>query len=384
MKNNFLSWLLGILVILIVIYSLMFAGFCLNFQKINYRDIYFKLESYFKGEHSCVTISQEKDKLILNFVNRDNVWDKTDKNEINFTPHPGEYSIYIFGASELLNTLKIAGKEYKAFPSVLEEQINNNGTNIAIYNFGMRYFDTFNVKKMIKEALRVKKPGLIICNSCPSTDFTKAYMTVVKPEVFLFTKILLAKPIRPKFFNYVLRNFFSKYFEPNAMELGQRLGWIKIDWNEVKHWDELIFSYYKNNVEEIIRLARDNNIPIVLVVPVFNLEEKPYGQYPQVSELYYKGLKEKDYAKRLDYLFKANDLGSFSFFVNRKAKAYSFLRSLEGPGVYIFDLEKELINERFEFGHRNFYDQVHLKKDAQRFIGQKLYLFLKNSGILIN
>lgn len=385
MSNNFLKLSLGILIAICIILFVMFLAFCMYFQKADYKGVYSKLEKYFDGENSVVTILQSKDKLILNFYNHDNKWDRSDRNEIAFTPQPGEYSIYIFGASELLNSLKIAGKEYMAFPSVLERQIKtNNCGNKAIYNFGMRYFDTYNVKKMIKESIKIRKPGLIICNSCPSTDFTKAYMTVVKPELFLFTRILTVKPIIPKFFNFALKSFFSLYFEPNAMELGQRLGLIKIDWGEVVRWDELIFSRYKDNVREIMKMAADNNIPLVLIVPVFNLEERPYGKYPEALDYYYRGLRQKDYIKRMEYLFKASDLGSFSFFVNRKDEASAFLRSLKGSGVYIFDLEKELMEEKFEFGHKNFYDQVHLKKNAQRLIGQKLYLFLKNSGILLN
>lgn len=371
-----------ILAILIIVSFLgMFTLFVIHLNRVDYNIVYSKLSTFLDKEDSVITISKGSGSNInLSCYYPLKKHNKFDQKQLEFSPKPGEGSIYLYGASEVFESFPSAGKDYRVFPYILQDEIDaSNKKNLKIYNFGMRFFDSFNIKKIVKESLKLKKPDLIIYYNSASADYIKAYMMSIKPEIFFFSRQLNSDFHFPKPLYIKLRNFFCRYFEPNAMEVALRLNLVKMNWEEVDRWNRLIISHYKENVEEIVKLAQDNAIPLVLIISINNLEERPYGKYPEAVNLYKKGLKEKDYSKRLDYFFKASDEDVFSLLAGRKTEVNNFLRLFEGrPGVYLFDLEKELISEKFDFGYDNFYDRVHLRKQTQALIGKRLYLYLKD------
>jgi hypothetical protein len=95
--------------------------------------------------------------------------------------------------------------------------------------------------------------------------------------------------------------------EPNIFNLLQRAGAVKIEDAPFEVYNALILEHYKKNVTEIIDLARENSIPLIIVTPIANLEAKPFGVYDITEKYYDYALQEDDYGTRMAYLVKARD-----------------------------------------------------------------------------
>lgn len=386
MLRVILKYIFILLALAIIGLFIMFGVFAVNLRNINYKKIYSQLVNYLEQEKSVVTVTRDGEKkIVLSCFYPDDRPHNAFNRTIDFSPKPGSRLIYVYGGSEIFVNFSREGNSYKGFPYLLEDYVKSSNTNEEVFNFGLYYFDSFNIKKLIAASIKLKKPDLIIYHTTGSTDLTKAYLMAVKSDIYFFSRYLVSKPFGPHWLNALAYRFFGKYFEPEAIGLCLKLGWLKIDWNEINRWEDLILSYYKNNIEEIIKLAKDNNIPLVLVIPATNLEERPYGKYPETRDFYNKGMREINYEKKFDYLTKAGDLDVFSIRTSRKSKVMNFLRSLEKrQGVYVFDLERELFNCHFDFGNSNYIDEAHLKNEAHLLISRKLYSYLREKKLIGN
>ena len=130
-------------------------------------------------------------------------------------------------------------------------------------------------------------------------------------------------------------------------------------------------------------VAKEKGIPVVLATPVGALEVFPYGSGSDAQESWEQGMVASDYEERIAALRSALDLEVFRYYVVAKTDQRDLIRSLERPGVFVLDLERELMARGFDFGFSDpgFSDQVHFSGDLHRLVAEIIGRFLLDKGI---
>ena len=353
-------------------------------RDINYKNIYAELEKYLEKEKGKIFVVLKDDtfSITYNYYIKDGPYKRLYR-EMVFKPSSDNHLIYVYGGSEIISNPPFLKEKFYHFPEILESLLNSHlNKNFKVYNFGMEGFDVFDTKEIMKATANLKKPDLIIYFDVGIVDFDNAYLTCIKKNFYFMWNFVLSKPRLPKLLHILSDWFLRAYIEPNLINLAQELTLIDIPEKPFKKFNELILSYYKKNLYDIIQFAQSKNIPLVIMVPMGNLEEKPYGIYNITNKFYEQGIKEKNYDKRIDYLIKARDSEILTFNLGFKSCIYKFLTNLKEQNVYIFDLRQRLLDMHFEFNYKNFYDYGHMRPDVHKIVGQYLYDFLKKEKLL--
>jgi len=355
-------------------------------RRIDYESIRLNLKGYLEKEKgkASVTIKDEILYLDYSYYIKNGPY-KPNHRQFSIKAEGSDYLIYIYGPSFLSSSPPFFKGDFPFFPLVLEAKLNTHNKNkFRVVNFGIEGLDSFDVKEIIKETVKCRKPNLIIYYDLSAADFECAYFTCIKKDFYLVTGFLkkisglfiLKQPLQVGRVNQYADWFLRAYVEPILINLAQQFNIIKIEKEPFLQYNELIASYYRQNISEIIKFTQNKNIPLVMISSVSNLESRPYGIYPETDKLYGQGMKEKEYFRRIDYLTRAKDSEIFSGELVIKSEIYTFLRSIEKKNVYLFDLQKKLVDRKFGFSYRNFYDYGHMNPDSHKLIADYLYEFL--------
>lgn len=360
-------------------------------KNIDYARIAADLEDYLESEKATLSLKAVNNKLNVGYDYKINGGPYKPK-EINFVfnNNPGDYLIYVYGSSPVISHLPFVSTD-SLFPGILESKLNSGyNRKVRVYNFGVLSFDSFDIKELMKRTVDYRRPDLIIFYE-GHMDYTAAYTVAIRKYFYL-----LKSGFFKKLLGLFSLNRFDKWnrfadvgdwilysgVEPKLINLMQRLKIIEIKPEPFSWYNRLILHYYKRNITEIINFAKEKNVPIVFITPVANLEVRPYGIYSITTEYFALGMKEKDYLKRIEYLFMARDSEIFTGDLRAKSGLNDFLRTLNGEGVYTLNLENILISNKFEFNYDYFYDIGHIKPKLHKIIAEQIYDFIKTQKII--
>lgn len=285
-------------------------------------------------------------------------------------------NIYVFGESSVVLTDKFTFSHY------LEKNLNEAVPDANVTNFGIPGIDSYSVKKRVSQALRFApaKPKVLLLYY-GHNDYNVAYDNIINigyDDAFnIFLKI--GNSISGGKFNfpdqkYVFNSekfgelyWYARFRRPVFLNLAQKAGLFKVDNARYDGYNEMILERFKKNTEEILMMAKEAGIPVVLVTPIGNLHAKPYGAIEIVDQNYKQGLSAREYKESYDYLMKARDNEIFTGDIRAKTPLNDYLRSLHnGTSVFVFDLEKDFSEEKFAFDESNFLDYFHFNDKAHQ------------------
>ncbi len=359
-------------------------------RHIDYGKIQVQLKDYLDKEKGKAHVLMKNDIMYIDYEYyiKDGPY-KPSYRQFSFKYPKDNYLIYIYGPSFLSSAPTFFKGDFPFFPSLLESRLNisNKKKGFTVINFGMEGLDSFDIKEIIKETVNCRKPDLIIYYDLSASDFECAYFSCIKKNFYLVSNFLkrlsglfiLRRPPQIGGLNRLADWFLRAYVEPNLINLAQRLKLIEFQEGPFKEYNELIFSYYKRNIYDIIKFTQNKNIPLIALTPLSNLEARLYGIYNLTDKYYQQGMKEKDYDKKIEYLTKAKDTEIFNGELAAKSYIYTFLRNLKEKNVYVFDLQRKLMDIKFDFDYKNFYDYGHMKPYSHKLIADYLYEFLINN-----
>lgn len=142
-------------------------------------------------------------------------------------------------------------------------------------------------------------------------------------------------------------------------------------------------GYFRENIQRMVWLAQQNNIPIVFVVPIQDIQRAPLGgchEGPCAIDLYDNGiaLLDTDPERAIGVLQEAVDADEIPLRVISQAQ--DFLRSLSGDGVYVIDAPKEL-EKNGRVPSEFFQDHVHLTQRGHQQLGTLIAASIKKNNI---
>jgi lysophospholipase L1-like esterase len=297
---------------------------------------------------------------------------------------PEDFVIAVFGESSV-----VLPRRREVFAHFLEEELNRQpapaGRRVRVYNFGHSGIDLFTVKARVRQVLEQVHPDLVVIYS-GHNDYIATYRNVIKPPFYLYSdrlgKIFFNRIALPM---YKVNKYYAReiYFEPRIIRQLQQLKLVRIKDTYLSKCNDLILEYYRKNVSETIAMSRAQGVPVVFMTLTSNYEARPFGINEVTDPLYVQGCLEKEYARRTALLEQAKDTEFFSGDVRAKSPMNAYLRSLQGEGVHVFDLEGALRTRQFTFDQRNYYDYCHPTVEAHRLIGQMLARFLEGQAGLL-
>ncbi|MEW6101897.1 MAG: hypothetical protein AB1481_06355 [Candidatus Omnitrophota bacterium] len=381
MKRLFYVFILFLPLLLLSFLLFSFISGILKIRKIDYAKMRSELQMYLGQEKGGLTALLKDGVMRINYdyYVKEGPYKKPDK-EIPFNPLQDECLIYVFGSSVVGSKPPLLKDEVIYFPQLLEGLLNSGGSNkFKVYNFAMEGFDSFEVKELALKAFGQRKPDIAIYFDIGVGNFENSYYQCIKKKYYFFWNFLLSNPRLPRFLNIPADQFLREFLEPNLLNLCQKLKLIRIPLEPFLGFNGLILESEKRNILDIIRACQAKRIPLVIVMPMGNLEERPYGIYELTDYYYNKGMKEVDPYRRIDYLVKARDSEIFTFYFGFKKAVYDFLCGLREKGVYLLDLTDKSPYEMFDFSYDNFYDYGHMKTKTHRIVAEYLYDFLKKN-----
>jgi len=386
---------LPLLILLLLLSSFSYNIIRLNF--FNYGGMHSRLEGILNDDYDFkenITITKES----IKFYNRNSAgFEDVGVKTFNYSSNSD--LIFVYGASSV-----VSPQYDEVFGRFLEKKINENNKDCTVINFGMDGSYSAMVEGRITSSLNnTIKPRLIILY-LGHNDYDRIYFFIRKKTSILknnfFLKIVLKYLEELKFKHYdfskeeKLRETRAKpvyipYFtnidwviEPRLKKYSQKIKLISFNNDYFVKYNKLILEQYSKNIYDIIGLVKKHKIPIIIITPISNLEAEPFGINRYTADTYQKALKEVEYIKRINMLKKAKDNEVFSGHIRAKSQLNNFLKSINRSGVYILDLEKELIERDFNFSYSEFYDYVHLKSEAHKLISDILYSFIEKENLI--
>jgi|GEM_PF-1754254 len=376
---------------LLAFFVFILAAQTYRIKRTDYNRISTGLREYLISDKGDFEARKEGDTLSLkyNYTAAGGLY-KPKKFNISFDHSERQYVIHCYGSSPLVSRLPFVS-ENSMFPAQLQSSLDSDAPGrFKVYNLGVVSFDSFDIKKFMEYTIRQSPPDLIIYYE-GHMDYESAYLAAIKRNFYLFNGrffrglagiVLLNKFDKWERFSEMGDWFLRSILEPNVLNLLQKAGFVKIAPEPFAKFNKAILEAYGNNISEIIRFARGQEIPIVFVTPVANLAVRPFG-IPGITDEYYKrGMIESEYGKKLLWQRKALDSEIFSPDLRAKSGLNDFLRKLNHPGVYVLDLEDELIRRAFPFNYEYFYDAGHMKPALHKIIADSIYVFLRGKGLL--
>jgi len=361
-------------------------------QKNDYDKIYTCLNDYLKKDKCEVGLAQKDGYFYLDYhyLLENGLYKPAGKGVGFKNDHPGKL-VYFFGSSEFAFKPPFFKGDFPFVTKVLYDQLNSYLPKGAqLINFSMNALDTFDIEKIAKSAVALKKPDLLIYYDVGASDFEGAYFSCIKnnfkvisPFIKNLSRLIIFKsPPKMGKANQAADWFMRAYVDPNALRLLQWANIIKIPWEPFTAYNQLIMSYYKNNVMRIVQLAKEKDIPLIIVAGVSNLESPTFGIYSMSDAFYDKGMHQKDYSKRVLLLQQAKDTEIFTGELCTKSPIYEFLASLEVENVYVFDAYSKLKSDKVKLGYNLFYDYGHMRPELHKIIADYIFTYIKEKDIL--
>ncbi|MBN2422203.1 hypothetical protein JXB41_03165 [Candidatus Woesearchaeota archaeon] len=371
--------------------------FSISIIKVNlfdYKTTYFDI----KNDLENIMVINESIIITKNSVNFNNYNSAGSNNQgLQEIDYDNKGLVYVFGAASV-----VAPTYNASFPYYLEEYMNKNNRNIKIVNLGMEGIYSDIIKTRIASSLNNNILPELIIPYCGHNDYDRIYWAYVKGKMNIISKLFpndliekLEKRNMEQRFNQMQTDnekLAPKYvpvfsnidgiIEPNIKKYLQMIGILRLNQEYFNSYNRLILDHYSKNIVAIIRSAKEKKIPRLIVTPISNLEAEPFGINKATLHLYRQGLKENDYNRRIKYLTDAKDSEIFSYQLRAKSDLSLFLNSINESRVYVLDLKKELMNDKFNFSYDNFYDYVHLRPAAHKKISLILGSYILERKII--
>lgn len=285
-------------------------------------------------------------------------------------------NIYVFGESSVVLTDKLTFSHY------LGKDLGEAVPDVRVTNFGIPGIDSYSIKKRVSQALQFApaKPNVLILYY-GHNDYNIAYDNIINiaydGSFDIFLKIgnyvsggKFNFPEQKYVFNsekYGELYWYARFRRPAFLNLAQKAGLFKVENDRYDEYNEMILEHFKKNTKEILLMAKEAGIPVILVTPIGNLHAKPYGAIEIVDKNYKQGISAKDYKESHDYLMKARDNEVFTGDIRAKTPLNDYLGSLHnGKSVFVFDLERDFTEEKFAFDESNFMDYFHFNDKAHQ------------------
>ena len=392
----FILFLPLILLLLLAISNIAYQINKIN-RGIDHAQIYQELKNYYNSKRSEVSLDVQHGRVFITYkYNREP--SMTFKREFVLDDSDEDFVIYLYGSSPIVSKPPIIGKGYLHFSTILESMLNRSSDRkiFKVYNFGMKWADSYAMKKIVELTIDYKKPDLVVIYYEGGVDYELAYRAgKIKERYYLFKSGFLKTLLTPRFLDNIrgwkifvaYGNWFMHgYLEPRLINFIQRLRLVKIDPEPFNRYNQLVFENFKENIIDLVSYVDKKDLPIIIVTCLDNLEARPFGVYNITNRLYTLGMKEKDYYRKMEYLIKAKDSELFTEDIRAKTEAYKFLQDLielESLNIYVFDLRQKLFKEQFEFDYNYLYDYGHLKPKANEIIADYLYEFLVQRKLIL-
>jgi lysophospholipase L1-like esterase len=340
-------------------------------NRIDFASIYGDMQTYFDEKQSPSFAVPERLLADLNY------------------PH----NIFVFGGSSVVIS------EKKTFAEHLETRFSETKPEIQVINLGINGFDSFGVKRRLHDVLELvnKNPRLVILYM-GHNEYNISYTNVINPYfnafdpflriMFRFSdqQFILAPQqyidtmqLPPGFFWYAMfnRGRILHYLQTI------RLFKCKADYEfYLTKCNQLILNHFKNNLNQIIETSQSQNIPLLIVTPIGNLHAEPYGDISKTAKYFRMGQQETDYAKQIEYLTRARDSEFITGDIRAKSELLKHIRTISEPGIYVLDIEQELLKKEFPFDHTCFMDYFHFNDICHHMVADYLYEFVTNLGLL--
>jgi len=365
-------------------------------HKIDHTKSYLKLKEYYNSERAEVLLEKSDNKIILTY-SLSSDYNESFKKELSFTHHPDDYVIYVYGSSTIVSKPPVFSDNYYHFPDILESRLNSSPSkkDFKVYNFGVKWADSYAIKKIAESTVDFKLPDLLIYYYEGGADYELAYRTAgIKEQYYLLKSGLLKNLFAHRFFDKIpgwkttvsyANWFLIAYVEPVLINLIQMSGLVEIKPEPFEKYNSLIYEDIKKNILDVASYAEKNNIPIIFITCLDNIKAKPFGIYKTTQKYYKSALEEKNYSKKMEYFIEAKDSEIFTGDIRAKSEVYDFFRNLPKRNfshVYLFDLREQMFKEGFSFDYDYFYDYGHPKPHTNKIIADYLFEFIKNRNLL--
>jgi len=355
-----------------------------------------RIESYLASDRADVLLSESPVGVAITYRFAEGP-DGVFQREIPLRHEESDFVIYAYGSSPIVSVPPVIGAGYKHFPELLESRLNSlaGETKFKVYNFGMKWADSYGIGKIAEATIGRERPDLAIVYYEGGADYELAYRAGrVKERYYLLKSGLMKWLFCRRTFDRIpgWKQFTSygdwfviAYIEPVLINLAQKTGFIRIDRKAFDSYDMLVTEEFGKNMALLGDLMRDKGVPAVFVTALDNITARPFG-IPEVTDKYYlSALKKEGYKARMVYFMKAAASEIFTGDIRAKPEAYEFLRNMphfkEGD-LHLFDLRKELMGERFGFGYGYFYDYGHPKPETNNIIADRIYEFMLKEGMV--
>ncbi|MDP2690037.1 MAG: hypothetical protein Q8P48_08000, partial [Deltaproteobacteria bacterium] len=217
---------------------------------------------------------------------------------------PGGANVFLFGASSVVISDKLTFADY------LEKDLGADNRNIKVVNFGIPGIDSHSVKSRVEQSLRFSPaPPRAIILYFGHNDYNVAYTSSLNThwDDSFNTFLKIGYHLSGRKFNFPDQKFVFKaeeyneylwyaiFTRPVFFNIAQRLRLYRVDNAKYGEYNARILEQFKNNTEEILRMARSESIPVIIVTPIGNLHARPYGDIGLVDRNYRLGTRAKDY-----------------------------------------------------------------------------------------
>ena len=258
------------------------------------------------------------------------------------------------------------------FPNQLSSRLNNmNFENLAITGSF-----SFQIKNNLFETLNElnHKPNFIL--------FYYGHNDYFIPELYIFLNSLnrnnLFKKIMTKIDFFKEENSYKGFLYLFRKSIEYNL--INYDINCFTEMESIVYENYRKNTIDIVNKLTQENISAIFITPISNLEyifENSNADYINLFNDY-------DYKDKIKIGFELRDKYFFGDGSHVRSEFNDFLRTIENQNkdIYTFDLENKLIDNNFSFSYNNFDDSQHFNKETHKIVGNMLYEFIINQGII--
>lgn len=374
--------LIPLIVLLIIIYDGWQISHNSNFEK--EEDVLSVFQYYLETKYGSEFRLQLKDDVL---IWPEEGWGSMPNQSIRREDVKGQkFLVYAYGGSSLYPI-----EQNKTLVDFIEERLQKEvEKHSRVINFSYLGYSSFSIMKRYYKSVDVLKPDMILIYS-GHNDYASAYEAFKR---VLYSDLLQYRTVRflQKLFAESVKlidndNYrIKQYREPRRviLEFIFNSGLLRMEASWFRKADKLIFSSFRWNFEEIFEDARKRNIKVVMVTPVGNMLVAPVGSDSQAIKYYEKAESTKD-KKEKQRLYKlARDMDVVSVAMRVKSEVLEYLRNINEDGVLVFDLEKKLYEDNFDFAgaYNNKRDGVHFNEVTQKLYADYIYEFMLKEGLL--
>ena len=290
-----------------------------------------------------------------------------------------EKVIYVYGGSSIV--LSNSGVyPHNVFSGKLQEALK--GTAL-VSNFGRNGVDSLYERDIFEYTSKIQKPDLVIVYS-GHNDYTNLYRHVVRPHYSLLKGTIFQSLVRARkrFAGHAEWNIDFN-FEPMVDTYVAAVGLLPVNSSEFLRYDSIAEGCFHDNIRRIADYAKANGIPVLLITPIGNLHKKPVGNAALLQE-YERAVLIPDYGRRIAQLLEVRDRDFLAPDIRAKTPLLQFMRRMEDErhGIYVLDLEQELVKRKFEFDRDDVYDYLHLTQPTHEVIKDLILREIKEKALL--